>query len=134
MLFAPPSPPLTLAGTDAARCFFEACFDEVDPASEWLFVAHLDEQARCVHLTQHRGCESSAAFPIRAILLDAAAHDSRGVILAHNHPSGDPSPSPTDHATTRRFATACEAIDLTLVDHLVMGGGEWSSFRRMGYL
>ena len=134
MLLAPSSLPITLAGTDAARDFFATCFDEVDTKTEWLFVAHLDERARCIHLTRHDGTKDSADFPLRAILLDAAAYESRGVILAHNHPSGDHRPSPTDHATTRRLATASEAIDLTLVDHLVTGGGEWSSFRGMGYL
>lgn len=126
--------PVALSGEKAARLFFESCFAQTDPAVETLFVAHLDDQVRCIHLTQHQGDSSSANFPLRKVLLDAAKHDSRGVILAHNHPSGDPCPSSTDHATTRRFATACEAIDLTLVDHLVTGGGEWSSFRRMGLL
>lgn len=134
MRFSPLESPITLAGTDASCRFFEGCFAEVDPEIECLFVAHLDDEARCIHLSQHPGTESEAEFPLRAILLDAAAHDSRGLILAHNHPSGDPHPSPVDHATTRRCATACEAIDLTLVDHLIRGGNEWSSFRRIGYL
>lgn len=130
----PPATPVTLAGEQEARRFFEECFASVDPASESLFVAHLDDQARCIHLTCHDGDPCGTDFPLRSILLDAALHDSRGIVLAHNHPSGDPRPSPADQATTRRFATASEAIDLTLVDHLVTGGGEWSSFRRMGLL
>jgi DNA repair protein RadC len=97
-------------------------------------VAHVDDQARCIHLTRHQGDESGADFPVRDIIADAAAHGSSGLVLAHNHPSGDPQPSDSDCRSTRRLAVAAEALDCTVLDHLVFAGAECSSFRQMGLL
>lgn len=47
-----------------------------------------------------------------------------GIVLAHNHPSGNPAPSGEDLEVTRRMARACQAVSIELVDHLVVGGGE----------
>ena len=105
-----------------------------DPSRESLWVAHVDDQARCLHLSRHDGGESGAAFPLRVIISDAAAHGSAGIVLAHNHPSGDPTPSNSDCRSTRRLATAAEALDCTILDHLVFAGKECASFRQMGLL
>src|SRR3954454_7141663 len=126
--------PLKLDGLAAAREFFAGCLADTDPARESLWVAHVDEQARCVHLSRHTGDESGAAFPLRQIIADAAAHRSAGVVLAHNHPSGDARPSDSDCRSTRRLAAAAEAIDCAVLDHLVFAGAECTSFRRLGYL
>jgi DNA repair protein RadC len=56
------------------------------------------------------------------------------ILLAHNHPSGDPRPSDSDLRATRRLAVAAEALDCRLLDHLVFAGAECTSLRRLGYL
>jgi DNA repair protein RadC len=124
--------PLKLDGLNAAREFFAGCMDDADSGRESLWVAHVDEQARCVHLSQHRGDETGAAFPLRQIIADAAIHESAGIVLAHNHPSGDARPSESDFRVTRRLATAAEALDCTVLDHLVFGGNECTSPRGLG--
>lgn len=134
MLHRHPSDPISLAGHAAAERFFTGCFANVDPGRETLFVAYLDEQCRCMDVTQHDGDSDGAELPLRSILLEAAALGSTGLYLAHNHPSGDPRPSRTDRLVTRKLANAGEAIDVTLLDHLVFGGGKCVSFRRMGLL
>ena len=126
--------PLKLDGLDAAKAFFAGCFDESGPTAESLWVAHVDADARCVHLSCHEGDENGAHFPLRAIIADAAEHGSAGIVLAHNHPSGDPRPSASDCRATRRLASAAEALDCTILDHLVFAGGECTSFRRIGLL
>lgn len=126
--------PLKLDGLEAARSFFAGCLADTDPSRESLFVAHLDDQARCLHVSRHSGGEAGAEFPLRTIISDAATHGSAGIVLAHNHPSGDHSPSEADRRSTRRLAIAAEALDCTIVDHLVFGGAHCSSFRRMGLL
>ncbi|HEU5285096.1 MAG TPA: JAB domain-containing protein [Sphingomicrobium sp.] len=126
--------PLKLDGLDAARRFFAGCFADADPMSESLWVAHVDQQARCVHLSRHAGDEEGADFPLRSIIADAAAHGSAGIVLAHNHPSGDPAPSDADCRATRRLASAAEALDCAVLDHLVFAGTECTSLRRMGLL
>lgn len=126
--------PLKLDGLSAARSFFAGCIVDSDPTRKSLWVAHVDDQARCVHLSRHAGDETGADFPLRAIIADAAAHGSAGIVLAHNHPSGDPRPSDSNCRTTRRVATAAQALDCAVLDHLVFAGTECTSFRRMGLL
>lgn len=126
--------PLKLDGLTAARSFFASCLAEADPARESLWVAHVDEQARCLHVTRHDGDETGADFPLRQIIADAAEHGSAGIVLAHNHPSGDARPSDADCRATRRLASAAEALDCTILDHLVFGGDDCASFRRIGLL
>ena len=126
--------PLHLNGLEQARRFFAGCLAEADATQEHLWVAHVDGDARCLHLSRHDGHSEGADLPIREIIADAARHGSKGLILAHNHPSGDPSPSPTDKRITRRLALVGEAIDLAILDHLVMAGQECRSMRQMGLL
>lgn len=55
--------------------------------------------------------------------------DAAAVILFHNHPSGDPTPSPDDSAFTKNFRMACETMDVELFDHIVIGRKSYYSFR-----
>ena len=126
--------PLTIEGLDAARNFFAGCISDSNPHQEHLFVAHLDGESRCLHLSRFAGDETGAEFPIREIVADAAAHGSAGIVLAHNHPSGDARPSDADKRVTRRLAAAAEALDCAVLDHLVFGGRDVSSLRQLGYL
>jgi DNA repair protein RadC len=126
--------PLKLDGLAAAKAFFAGCFTESGAGRESLWVAHVDQHARCIHLSRHDGDETSAAFPLRDIIAYAAEHRSAGIVLAHNHPSGDPTPSDSDCRATRRLASAAEALDCTILDHLIFAGAECTSFRRMGLL
>ena len=125
---------LKLDGLAAARAFFEGCMADSDPRRESLWVAHVDDRSRCLHLSRHDGDETSTEFPIGTIIADAAAHRSAGIVLAHNHPSGDARPSESDCRATRRLATAAEALDCTVLDHLVFAGDQCTSLRRLGYL
>jgi DNA repair protein RadC len=65
----------------------------------------------------------------RALELNASA-----LILVHNHPSGDPSPSASDIAMTDRILQALDALGITLHDHLIIGKSSELSFRSFGYL
>lgn len=126
--------PLRLNGLDAARQFFAGCLAEIDPSQEHLWVAHVDDDSRCIHLSRHDGDPASTDVPIRQIVADAARHGSAGVVLAHNHPSGDVTPSASDKRITRRLALVGEAMDLAILDHLVLAGDRCRSMRQMGLL
>ncbi|MEE4209137.1 MAG: DNA repair protein RadC [Parvularcula sp.] len=65
----------------------------------------------------------------RALTLNAAA-----IILVHNHPSGDPTPSRADIEMTARIVEAARNVDLTVHDHLIIGRGEEVSFRQLGLI
>ncbi|UZK65588.1 JAB domain-containing protein [Sphingomonas sp. M1-B02] len=73
-------------------------------------------------------------LPIREVAADALAFDARAVVMAHNHPSGDPTPSAADREATRLLARALEAIEVRLVDHLVIAARGITSFRSLGLL
>lgn len=126
--------PLKLDGLDAARSFFADCIAEAGSSRESLWVAHLDDDALCIHLTRHAGDESGTDFPMRSIISDTLLHGSAGILLAHNHPSGDSTPNSGDKRATRRLASAAEALECTIVDHLVFGATDFSSFRQLGLL
>jgi DNA repair protein RadC len=65
----------------------------------------------------------------RALELNASA-----LILVHNHPSGDPTPSESDIDMTKQILAACDALGLTLHDHLIIGKSNELSFRSKGYI
>jgi DNA repair protein RadC len=127
-------PPALLNGHEAARSFFSACFKGANQSREHLLVAHVDSSARCIHVEHYQGEPASVDLPVRRILANAARFGSAGVVLAHNHPSGDCRPSDSDYRATRKLARASEAIDLAVLDHLVFAGSDCSSMRRMGLL
>jgi len=70
----------------------------------------------------------------REVFRDALLANAAALVLAHNHPSGDPEPSRDDEAVTRRLARAGELIGVELLDHLVVGGQRWVSLARRGCL
>ena len=97
--------PLKLDGLDAARSFFAGCFADADPTRESLWVAHVDDEARCVHLSPPRRRRGRRAISRCARSSPTRrAHGSAGIVLAHNHPSGDATPSDADCRATRRLA------------------------------
>ena len=104
-------------------------------AHEELRVAHLDAEGRILGLSASAdGDAISIGLPVREIVRDAIMLGARALILAHNHPSGDPTPSPADKAATRRLVDIVGGLDIRLLDHIVFGGEYCRSFRHMGLL
>ena len=123
-----------LGGHKAARRFFARCFNAGDSSLEQLLVAHVDSKGRCIHVVHYAGEPAAVEMPVREIVADALRLGSAGVVIAHNHPSGDARPSDADYRATRKLARACEAIDVAVLDHLIFAGGDCSSMRRRGLL
>jgi len=76
---------------------------------------------------------ASSVYPrevVSASLLNRAA----ALIFVHNHPSGDPNPSPEDIAVTRELLFACKAVGITVHEHLVIGDNRYFSFADQGYI
>jgi DNA repair protein RadC len=76
----------------------------------------------------------SAPLPIAALLREAVMREAWGLIVAHNHPAGECAPSLQDIRATRRLADGAQALELRLLDHVLVAGGEWTSFRLLGLL
>lgn len=97
--------------------------------------AYLDGQRRVLGMRHVRsGARDWLDLPIRAVAADALSFDAAAVILAHNHPSGDPTPSAGDREATRLLARTLDAIEVELLDHLVVARGGHTSFRSAGLL
>jgi DNA repair protein RadC len=77
-----------------------------------------------------------AGSPVRVgeVFRDAVRRQAAALVVVHNHPSGDPAPSPEDLRITRELAEAGRLLDIQLVDHLVIGHGRWVSLRALGVL
>ncbi|UVO51669.1 JAB domain-containing protein [Sphingomonas sp. SUN019] len=102
---------------------------------EVVVFAFLDSHGRLLgmrHIPSARF--ASVNVPIRLVATDALAFDARAVVMAHNHPSGDPEPSTQDLRVTRGIATAFDALGIRLIDHLVLAGDVVTSFRGRGLL
>lgn len=103
--------------------------------TESLAFVFLDERGGTVGLHHILSASvSSVDVPLRTIVAVAMAHDSRAIVMAHNHPSGDAEPSAEDLRTTRRVAEALDSLGIRLVDHLVLAGDTMVSFRARGLL
>lgn len=82
----------------------------------------------------YRGTLDRAVVEPREILKRALLWNAAGIILYHNHPSGDPAPSREDREFTRRLAAAAESVGVRLLDHVVVGSAGCVSFREAGLL
>ena len=85
---------------------------------------------RCEKLGE--GSVNSAAVPIRKIVEVAMSSNASTVVLAHNHPSGLAVPSGDDIATTRRVAAALDAVEVILVDHIIVADKDYVSLAQSG--
>ena len=81
-----------------------------------------------------RGTRIQAPICPRTILRRALELDAAGLIIAHNHPSGDPTPSRADIQATREIYLGARNLGITLRDHVIVARGGWSSFHDMGLL
>jgi len=94
-------------------------------AEEALIVLFLDAR-RCLidHEILATGRADSVEFDQRRIIFRAIGRGATGLILAHNHPSGDPRPSSSDIRVTRQLGEVARSLGICLHDHLVVAGGE----------
>ena len=103
--------------------------------NENVFLLCLDAKCRvlcCRQLTE--GSVNSANLSVRQVVEVALGVGATSVVLAHNHPSGIALPSGEDILSTRRIAAALEAVDVTLVDHIVVSDGDYVSMVQSGHL
>lgn len=84
--------------------------------------------------TVYRGNLAGSSVRVGEVFRDAVRACAAAVIVAHNHPSGDVSPSADDLRITSELAEAGRLLDIELLDHLVIGRGRWTSLRAIGLI
>ena len=102
---------------------------------EEFHVAVLDAQHRLERdITITRGILNSSLVHPREVFREAIAKRAAAIILIHNHPSGDPTPSADDRAITTQLVAAGRLLDIPVADHLIIGRGRYLSFAEAGLL
>jgi DNA repair protein RadC len=125
------------AGADGERCDTP----ELAAAALAPHFAHLERESLVVGLLtrKHRlmavvpvyvGNVAGTSVRIAELFTEAVRRNASGILLAHNHPSGDPSPSGDDLRTTKDATAAGRMLGIEVVDHVVFGAGRWVSLRR----
>jgi DNA repair protein RadC len=83
---------------------------------------------------QARGTVNHTPVYPREVVKRALELQATALILVHNHPSGDPTPSPDDIEMTREVRQAAGVLNIVLHDHIIVGNGRWLSLRQKGLL
>ena len=103
---------------------------------EHFVVLYLDTRNRVMDReVLYKGSLNTSLVRIAEVFRGAIRRNCAAIIVAHNHPSGDPSPSPEDVALTRRLVEAGKLVEVEVLDHVVIGQGRFVSLRerRMGF-
>ncbi|GER78889.1 DNA repair protein RadC [Chloroflexi bacterium CFX2] len=93
----------------------------------------LDRRNRVLEIVEvYQGSVNSSQVRVGEIFQAAVGRMASALVVVHNHPSGDPTPSPDDVAVTRAIVQAGKLLDIEVLDHLVIGQGRWVSLKERG--
>ena len=108
------------------------CFMSVLDHEE-LWVINLDTRHRMMNLVKlYQGSVNSSQIRVAEIFRPAIADNAPSILLAHNHPSGDPTPSPDDVSVTHSIVEAGKLLDIEVLDHLVICPDKFVSLKERG--
>ena len=100
---------------------------------EELHVILLDTRNRVLHIEPvYRGLVNTSPVRVGELFRSAVRRNATALVVVHNHPSGDPTPSPDDVAVTRAIVGAGKLLDIEVLDHLVIGRGSFISLKERG--
>jgi DNA repair protein RadC len=133
MIETPESRPAIHSPADAAAL---VQFEMSALEQEELWVLLLDTRNCVLDIKKiYRGSLNSSQVRVGELFKAAIRRNAAAIIVVHNHPSGDPTPSSDDIALTRAVVEAGKLLDIEVLDHLVVGQGRWVSFkeRKLGF-
>ena len=124
--------PMLTSPADAAELLTALIRDE---PQEVLVVITVTTKMRVLGVCEvYRGCIDSSPVRLAEIFRPAILQNAAGIFIAHNHPSGDPTPSAADARVTRELAEVGRSLGLPLHDHLIIGESSWVSMRERGFI
>ena len=134
LLYAHHSERPTIHSPKDAYVLLQPFLEPLDHEELWVLV--LDTRNRVMALVAlYRGSVNASQVRIAEVFRKAVAENAPAILVAHNHPSGDASPSPDDVAVTRNIVDAGKLLDIQVLDHLVIGQGYYVSLkeRNLGF-
>ena len=106
-----------------------------DPNQEHFFVILMDVKSKVIRLlTVSIGTLDASLVHPREVFKAAIVASTSSIIVAHNHPSGDPTPSAEDRRVTTRLVEAGNIVGIEVLDHLIFGQEKWCSMRQLGLM
>lgn len=130
LLEAPGDRPSITSPADAAALVL---YDMAALEQEHLRLILLNVRNRVLDIVDvYKGSVASSQVHIGELFKHAVRRNAVGIILVHNHPSGDPTPSPEDIALTRQVVQAGKLLNIDVLDHLIIGQGRWVSLKERG--
>lgn len=108
------------------------CFELRSETNERFRSLYLNARHELLAQETSKGTIDAVPFVPREIIGRALELGATSIIIAHNHPSGDPKPSPRDLECTRLLAQLCHGMDISFLDHVIVGRGSFVSLRREG--
>jgi DNA repair protein RadC len=121
--------PLISRAEDAAQLVMDMRY----LLQEHVRVILLDSTRHVISIpTIYIGTLNASVLRVSEIFREAITRNSPCMILVHNHPAGDPAPSPEDVELTRTLLTAGNLLDVQLIDHIIVGQNDWISLKNMG--
>jgi DNA repair protein RadC len=131
-LLDPPEERVTIGSPgDAARLLQPLL---IGKDQEYLYILVLDTRNRVIGapLEIYHGSLNTSLIRVGELFKHGVRVNAAAIVVAHNHPSGDPSPSPEDVAVTRAIVDAGKLLDISVLDHLVIGNPRWVSLKERG--
>ena len=120
---------------NSKELFEYLCHSIRDKAREYFKIIFLDSKNRVISSETHsRGSVTASSVYPREVIHSALKHNAAALIFAHNHPSGDPKPSPEDIAITRQLVFAGNVMGITIHEHIIIGDAGYFSFADHGYI
>jgi len=102
---------------------------------EILIALHLDNKHHAISIEEvSKGILDSTLFDPKTILQSTILANAASLIVIHNHPSGDPAPSPQDIQVTKNLKTLMDMLPIRLLDHVIIGRNRYFSLADAGYL
>lgn len=118
--------------SDAAAALMPLLQDE--PAEVFAILCLTTKHRVIAYHEVSRGTLDSVLVSPREVFTAALLAHAAAIVATHNHPSGDPTPSPDDLDVTRRLAAAGDVLGIPLLDHIIVGDGRYYSFKEVGCL
>lgn len=102
---------------------------------EEILLVFIDSKSKVLHdMIMSTGTVNASIVTPREVFLNALKHSATYIIMLHNHPSGDPTPSKEDINTTKRIKEAGTLIGIKLMDHIIIGDNKYISLKEQGIL